>query len=71
MLRLGWEMLIHALGGIWGLQQWPELLLMFVCLFMLGLQQGPPSADTGTRTQLLFLTSATNPCTMWPAFGEA
>lgn len=40
------------------------------CLFMLGWQQGPPSADMGTMTKLLSLTSATNPYTMWQVFRE-
>lgn len=40
------------------------------CLFMLGLQQGPSSADMGTMTKLLFLTSAANPYTMWQVFRE-
>lgn len=38
--------------------------LLWWWLFMLGLQQGPPSADMGTMTKLLFLTSTANPYTM-------
>lgn len=45
---LQWEMLMCVLSGIWGLLNDGQALLLL--LFVLGLQQGPPSADMGTVT---------------------
>lgn len=47
---LQWEMLMRVLSGIWGLLNDGQALLLLLLLFVLGLRQGPPSADMGTVT---------------------